>query len=75
MGPDAVAALVEGCIPFIGGIVATLYGYRILGKTPGQDPRFDGWHAKWGRMLKVLGPLVALFGVLLATQGLLRARS
>jgi len=75
MGPEAVAALVEGCIPFFGGIVGTLYGYRILGKKPGQNPALDAWHAKWGWMLKVLGPLVALFGVYLAVHGILGARS
>jgi hypothetical protein len=73
MRPEAIAALVEGCIPFFGGILGTLYAYRILGKKPGQDPRHDEWHAKWGRLFKVLGPVVALFGVVLAVQGFLRA--
>ncbi len=58
-----VAALVEGLIPLFGGLFATLYGWRKLGKHPGADPKFDAWHAQYGKLLKVIGPLVILFGV------------
>jgi hypothetical protein len=74
MRPEVVGSLVEGAIPFFGGIYATLLAYRVLGKKPGESPRYDEWHAKSARTLKVLGPLVALFGVYLAVKGILQAR-
>jgi hypothetical protein len=73
MRPEVVGALVNGAIPFFGGIYATLLAYGVLGKKPGQSPRYDEWHRKYAGMLKVLGPLVTLFGVFLAVQGILRA--
>ena len=72
MRPETVAALVNGAIPFLGGIYATLIAYRVLGKKPGQSPRYDEWHGKYAGMLKVLGPLMIVFGVFLAVQGILR---
>lgn len=51
MSPKEVAALVNGAIPFFGGIYATMLAYRFLGKQPGQSPQFDEWHRKYGGML------------------------
>jgi hypothetical protein len=70
MHPATLAAVIEGAIPFFGGLYGTLLAYRVIGKKPRQDARVDEWHLKYGRMLKVLGPLVALFGVFLAVRGL-----
>jgi hypothetical protein len=74
MRPEVVGALVNGAIPFLGGIYATLIAYRVLGKKPGQSLQYDEWHLKYGGMLKVLGPLVTLFGVYLAVEAILRTR-
>jgi hypothetical protein len=74
MRPEVVGALVEGAIPFFFGIYATLLAYRIVGKKPGESPRYDEYHAKHVGKLKVLGPLVALFGVFMAFQNIMRAR-
>jgi hypothetical protein len=70
MRPEAIAALVEGGIPFFGGVYATLLGYRLVGKKPGQDARFDERLVKYGRWLRILGPFLVLFGVFAALSGL-----
>jgi hypothetical protein len=70
MDPHTVATLVDSGTPFLGGLLVTLLAYRVVGKPPGQDPRWDAWHAKWGVYWKVLGPLLMGFGVLIAVQKL-----
>jgi hypothetical protein len=66
MDPHTVATLVDAGIPFLGGLLVTLLAYRVVGKPPGQDPRWDAWHAKWAGLLKVLGPLLMGASVLMA---------
>jgi hypothetical protein len=70
MRPGAIAALIEGAIPFFGGIYGALLGFRVVGKRPGQDARYDERLGKYGHLLKILGPLVALYGIFLALSGL-----
>lgn len=60
-----VAQLLEFGIMVLGGLYGTALGYRWVGKPPGADPKYDGWHRKYGKMMKWLGPAVAGFGVLL----------
>jgi hypothetical protein len=74
MAPEMIGALVDAAIPFFGGTYVTLLAYRVLGKKPGESLRYDEWHAKHAGKLKVLGPLVALFGVFLAVRGVLQAK-
>ncbi|HVS34219.1 MAG TPA: hypothetical protein VMS17_01480 [Gemmataceae bacterium] len=63
MPPHFIAALVEGSIPLLCGLYSTLLAYRVFGKKPGQDPRWDKWHQRFGGYMKVLGPLMMAFGV------------
>jgi hypothetical protein len=63
MTPHFIAALVEGSIPFLCGLYVTLLAYRVLGKKPGQDPRWERWHQRFGTHMKYVGPLVMAFGV------------
>lgn len=63
MPPNVIAALIKGFIPFLCGLYGTLLAYRVLGKKPGQDPRWDKWHQRFGGYMKILGPLVMAFGV------------
>lgn len=71
MTSEVLASLVDAAIPFFAGIYATLFGYRILGKKPGQSLQHDEWHQKYGRMFKTLGPFLILFGVFRVTMELL----
>jgi hypothetical protein len=70
MRAEMVGELVNGAIPFFGGIFATLLGFRVLGRKPGANLKYDEWHNRFGTLLKVLGPLLVLFGVFLWIKGI-----
>jgi len=70
-----VGDLVNGAIPFFGGIYATLLGFRVLGKKPGANPKYDEWHNRFGGLLKVLGPFLVLFGLFLGFKSVFEASS
>ena len=63
MRPEVVGELVSGAIPVIAGVYATLLGFRVVGKPPGLSEKYDAWHNRVGVIFRVLGPLVALFGL------------
>jgi hypothetical protein len=63
LSPQQVASLVDGLIPIAGGVMCSLYGFRVLGKAPGADARFDAWYQRYGKLLRVLGPVVVVFGL------------
>jgi hypothetical protein len=46
------------------GIVVLLYAYRVIGKPPGADERYDAAMARKGVISKVLGWCVVGAGVL-----------
>jgi len=73
MQAETIGALVNGAIPILGGLYVTLLGFRVVGKKPGESLQYDEWHRKHGGKLKVLGPLVALFGLFFTVLGILRA--
>jgi hypothetical protein len=57
-----MAINLEGLIPIIGGVFAWLMATGRY--NPSKDPvKSDEWRRKWGPMLKILAPLVILFGV------------
>ncbi len=62
MNPDFFGELINGAIPLLGGIYLTLLGFRRTGKQPGVSLSFDEWHRRYGRLLKVIGPALVLFG-------------
>ena len=64
-----VACVIEGLLPTIGGVFATLLGHRKIGKKPGEDPRYDEKVAQVLPTLKVLGPIIFLFGLYLMSRG------
>lgn len=53
----------EGAIPILGGLVVWL---AATGRYhPSKDPaRGEAWRRQWGPKLKILAPIVILFGVL-----------
>jgi hypothetical protein len=64
MDAKTVAALVEMGIMVLGGLYATLMGFRKVNAKPG-DAKYEAWHGRFGRHLKWLGPAVMGFGVVL----------
>ncbi len=70
MSPGTIAALVDGGIPLIGGIYATLIGFRVVGKPLGTSREYDQWHERFGTVLKVCGPMMIAFGIFRVARGL-----
>jgi hypothetical protein len=52
MDPHNIAAFVDFIVSMLGGVLATLFGFRIIGKAE----RMDAWYAKWGKHLRWIGP-------------------
>jgi hypothetical protein len=60
--------MVSFAIPFFGGLYAALLGYRKIGKRPGEDLALDVRLARYGRLLRVLGPLVMILSALMLAK-------
>lgn len=73
MSPEMIGALVDGSIPLLGGVYATLLGHRVLGKKEGEDVKYDAWYERYGGLFKWLGPALILFGILQLALGLSRS--
>ena len=37
------------------GVWLLLTAYRVVGKPPGADEKYDAWHRQWAGTLKLLG--------------------
>lgn len=57
--------MIDGIIMCLVGLWATMVGFRVLGARPGQSPRWDQWHERYGKLVRVLGPVVVLCGLAL----------
>ena len=51
-------------IPVLGGTYCLLVAYRILPRKPKNPERMELWHRKFGKLMKILSPLIILFGLL-----------
>ena len=54
----------RGIIPIVGGIYGLLLAYRVLPRRPKDPERMELWHRKFGKMMKIICPLLIVFGVL-----------
>jgi hypothetical protein len=54
-----------GIISVLGGICGLLLTYRILPRNPKDPERMELWHRKFGKMMKILSPIIIIFGILL----------
>jgi hypothetical protein len=70
MTAPQIGELVDGLIPLFGGVVATLLGFRVIGKKPGVDPAYDEKHRRYIQWLKIGGPLLVLFGIAMSARAL-----
>ena len=55
----------NGLIPLLGGIYCLLLAYRVVLRKPKDPERMELWHRKFDRMMKVIGPVLIVFGILL----------
>ena len=54
----------EGLIPILGGIYGLLLAKGILPRNARDPDKMELWRRKFGRMLKIICPLIFVFGVL-----------
>jgi hypothetical protein len=69
MRTEYVGVLLEGVIPILGGTYGALLGFRVVGPKPGAKPKHDEWYRRWGGFMRVCGPLLVVFGLLLWVKG------
>jgi hypothetical protein len=74
MRPEVIRAFIDGGIFLLGGVYGILIGYRIIGKGAGVDFKYDQWHERFGRMLRVLGPLLIVYGIFHIVRELVAAK-
>ena len=58
-----IARNIDALIPLLGGAYATYLAYRGIPASTTKRVAWEQWYARWGRMLRWLGPLVMLFGL------------
>ncbi len=54
----------KGLVPLFCGIYGLLLAYRIIQKKPKNPKKMQLWHRKFGKMMKILGPILILSGIL-----------
>jgi len=55
----------EGLIPLLGGIYAYLLANGTLPRNPKDPEKMALWRRKFGPTIKIIGPILAIFGILL----------
>jgi hypothetical protein len=54
----------SGLIPIAGGVYGLLLAYRVIPKNPKDPEKLELWHKKFGKMMKIVCPLVILWGII-----------
>jgi len=52
----------SGFIPVVGGIYALLMVYRKIRVKEEHREKFELWHRKFGLLLKILSPIIIIYG-------------
>jgi hypothetical protein len=65
MQPVSMAALAGATITLLGGLFATLLGFRLIGRQPSPDPAHEQRMVSVRRWFRLAGPLLMIFAVLL----------
>lgn len=57
----------SGVILIIGGVYGLLFTYRILPRNQKdtENAELELWHRKFDKIMKILSPIIILFGILL----------
>ena len=53
---------VDALIPLLGGAYCTYMGFRGVPAGTAKQAEWERWYARWGRFMKIGGPLLTLFG-------------
>jgi hypothetical protein len=55
----------QGVIPLLGGIYGYLLANGTLPRKPKDPEKMALWRRKFGPMMKIIGPILVIFGILL----------
>jgi hypothetical protein len=55
------ARTIDFWIPLAGGLMMCWVAYRPIPVGPKQA-KWEAWHARWGRFMRIGGPLLVLYG-------------
>ncbi len=53
----------SGFIPILGGIYGLLMAYGVVPREPKDPEKHKLWLRKFGKMMKILCPMIILFGI------------
>ena len=53
-----------GLIPILGGVYGYLIAVGVLPRNPKEPEKMELWRRKFGGMMKILSPLIVVFGLL-----------
>lgn len=53
----------EGLIPILGGVLLWLVAIGVLPKNPKKPEQLQEWRQKYGKVIKILAPIVLVFGI------------
>ena len=56
--------IIDGLIFIAFGIYGLLLAYRIIPKNQKEPEKMDLWHNKFGKPMKILSPILILYGIL-----------
>jgi hypothetical protein len=54
----------KGLIPILGGIYGLLLAYRVIPRKPKDPEKMELWHRKFGKLMKIISPIIIIFGIL-----------
>ena len=61
-----------GLIPILGGVYALLLAYKIVPVKAATPEASDNWHNKFGKILKIIAPMMTLGGIVSIIFSLLK---
>lgn len=70
-----MAKQIDILISLAGGVYVTLLAFRVIGPAPEADLKTDAWHKKWGRSMKIIGPLLLIISLVRLTAPFLVSNS
>ena len=72
MNTHILPALVDGAIPFLGGLYGTFLGFRWIGPKAGENLAYDRRYEMYFRWFKWGGPFLMAFGIFLFVEDIMR---
>lgn len=58
----------EGFIPITVGVYTLLMAYKVIPRNPNNSKKWEEWDNRYGKLIKIVAPLLILFGILQLTR-------